>query len=63
MCLTEFDEKAYLAMIREEGREEGCAEKQAEFEKALSLFRDGERDADVYRKEGISDPVIKVVLK
>ncbi len=63
MCLTEFDEKAYLAMIREEGREEGCAEKQAEFEKALNILRDGERNADVYRKAGISDPVINIVLR
>ena len=35
MCLTEFDEKKYEDVIREEGREEGLAEGRSEERKTL----------------------------
>ena len=35
MCLTEFDEKKYEDVLREEGREEGLAEGRAEERKTL----------------------------
>ena len=35
MCLTEFDEKKYEDVLREEGREEGLAEGRSEERKTL----------------------------
>ena len=35
MCLTEFDEKKYEDVLREEGREEGLAEGRSEARKTL----------------------------
>ena len=46
-----------------EGKAEGGAEKEEEFEKALGILGSGERNPEVYRQAGISESVIRIVLK
>lgn len=66
MCLTEFDEKKYEDVLREEGREEGLAEGRSEERKTLleivQKLKEGKTPeqlvADGMEKESVDLPIM-----